>query len=141
MFGMSFTEILLILIIAVIFVGPDKLPKVAVDIAKIFRRFKGAVNEAKSAIDEELSVTELKQEAQKYRAQIEQGSTKVRAGMSEIVDLDLDMNDLLDDDEDNKDDENTKNKNTKSTIKQEIPQNREKLAYKEEDTQTTKEEA
>jgi len=133
MFGMSFTEILLILIIAVIFVGPDKLPKVAVDIAKIFRRFKGAVNEAKTAIDDELNVTELKAEAKKYKAQIEHSTAKARAGMDEIVDvnldldLDLDMEDVLDEPSEENEKKASKKKKKQKT----------KLAYKDDDTKNT----
>lgn len=34
MFGMGFTEILIIAIIAILFLGPDKLPSAMVEIAK-----------------------------------------------------------------------------------------------------------
>ena len=148
---MSFTEILLILVIAVIFVGPDKLPKVAVDIAKIFRRFKGAVNDAKSAIDDELNVTELKQEAQKYKAQIEQTTTKARVGLDEMANLDLGMDNILDDDEveDRNEDDDIANKKEKKKKKKNREIKKEKLAYVDENvkdkiennTDTNKEEA
>jgi sec-independent protein translocase protein TatB len=54
MFGMGFTEILLILIIAIIFLGPERLPKVAVDVAKFFRSFKSTVDEAKNSLSGEI---------------------------------------------------------------------------------------
>ncbi len=38
MFGMGIGEILLIAIVAVLFLGPDKLPSTMVDIAKFFRQ-------------------------------------------------------------------------------------------------------
>ena len=43
MFGMGFTEILIILIIAILFLGPDKLPGTLVDIAKFFRNVKSRI--------------------------------------------------------------------------------------------------
>ena len=113
MFGMSFTEILTILIIAIIFVGPEKLPKVAVDIAKIFKRFKGAVAEAKTAIDDEINMAELKSQAQKYKAQIEHDTIKAKAGISQLADLNLDLDMNLKNDNTNtkKDKTNISNKN------------------------------
>ena len=38
MFGMGFTEILIIMVIAILFLGPDKLPGAMVDIAKFLDR-------------------------------------------------------------------------------------------------------
>jgi len=60
MFGMGFTEILLILIIAIIFLGPERLPKVAVDVAKFLKSFKSNIAEAKESITQEIDVSELK---------------------------------------------------------------------------------
>ncbi|OQX73864.1 MAG: Sec-independent protein translocase TatB, partial [Campylobacteraceae bacterium 4484_4] len=43
MFGMSFGEILIIAIIAILFLGPDKLPEAMVKIAKFFKSFKKSI--------------------------------------------------------------------------------------------------
>ena len=43
MFGMGFTEILVIAIIAILFLGPDKLPDTMVQIAKFFRNTKNTI--------------------------------------------------------------------------------------------------
>ena len=40
MFGFGFTEILIIVVIAILFLGPDKLPSAMVDVAKFFRSVK-----------------------------------------------------------------------------------------------------
>ena len=47
MFGMSFSEILVIAIIAVLVLGPDKLPSAMVQIAKFLKMFKKGINDAK----------------------------------------------------------------------------------------------
>jgi sec-independent protein translocase protein TatB len=75
MFGMGFTEIVLILIVAVIALGPDKLPTAAIEIAKFFKKFKTGIEEAKSTINSELNIAEIqniKNEAQEFQSNIHQ---------------------------------------------------------------------
>lgn len=78
MFGMSFSEILIIAVIAVLFLGPDKLPGAMVQIAKFFKTFKSGINEAKASFEQEMKLEELKEETQKYKKQIEEAQTSVR---------------------------------------------------------------
>lgn len=73
MFGMGFFEICMVLVIAVIFLGPEKLPKAMVDLAKFFKAVKKTMDEAKSSLDEELKLQELKQEALEYKNSLTQG--------------------------------------------------------------------
>jgi len=51
MFGMGMPEILLILGIALIVIGPKKLPDLAKSLGKAVREFKGATQEFKNAMD------------------------------------------------------------------------------------------
>lgn len=78
MFGMSFTEILVIAVIAVLFLGPDKLPQTMVQIAKFFKSFKSSVNEAKQSFEQEINIQELKEETRKYKKDLEDGVDGVR---------------------------------------------------------------
>lgn len=78
MFGMSFTEILVIAVIAILFLGPDKLPSALVQIAKFFKTFKSSINEAKTSIEQEMKIEELKQEAQKYKESFDETKNSVR---------------------------------------------------------------
>jgi len=96
MFGMGFMEILLIAIIAIVALGPDKLPTAMVEIAKFMKKFKSGVEDAKSTLDNELNLKEMKEEAQKFKAQIE--NTKSSVNLNNHVDLGLDklINDDLD---------------------------------------------
>lgn len=70
MFGMGFFEIFLVLIVAVIALGPERLPGAAVEVVKFFRKFKSGIEEAKSTLDTELNISEMKQEADKFKASI-----------------------------------------------------------------------
>lgn len=71
MFGMGMMEIFLIAIVAIIALGPEKLPSAMVDIAKFFRKLKNSLDDAKSTLDQELKISELKAEAAKYKSQVE----------------------------------------------------------------------
>lgn len=50
MFGIGFTELLLVVIIALIFIGPDKLPDIAKALGKAFGEFKKAGEELKKEV-------------------------------------------------------------------------------------------
>ncbi len=62
MFGVGFQEILLILLIALIFFGPSKLPELAKSLGKGFAEFKKAADEVKRNFQEAVSEEELKEE-------------------------------------------------------------------------------
>ena len=51
MFGIGFTEILLILIVGLIVIGPEKLPELAKTIGKAFNEFKRTTNDIKRTIE------------------------------------------------------------------------------------------
>jgi sec-independent protein translocase protein TatB len=70
MFGMGFMEIFLILVVAIIALGPEKLPSAAVDIAKFFKKLKGGVEDAKATLDNELNMSGLKEEAENLKGQM-----------------------------------------------------------------------
>ncbi len=67
MFGMGFTEILMIAVVAILFLGPDKLPDAMVQIAKFINSFRKTINEAKNTFEEEINIKELREEALSYR--------------------------------------------------------------------------
>ncbi len=71
MFGMGFTEIVMILIVAILFLGPDKLPEAMVQIAKFIGSVKRTIDEAKSSFEEEVHLKELKEEAMGYRRELD----------------------------------------------------------------------
>lgn len=52
MFGIGFTELILILIVALIFIGPDKLPGIAKALGRAYTEFKKAGEELKRNIAE-----------------------------------------------------------------------------------------
>jgi len=82
MFGMGFSEIMIVAVIAVLFLGPDKLPSTMVQIAKFFKSFKSSVNDAKSSFEQEIKIQELKEETLEYKKKLDDAATSVRKTMS-----------------------------------------------------------
>lgn len=78
MFGMSFSEITIILFVAVIALGPEKLPKAMVEIAKYIKFFKKTLSEAKESFDQEIKIAELKNDAKKYKQDLAKSAESVR---------------------------------------------------------------
>ncbi len=77
MFGMGFAEILIIAIIAILFLGPDKLPETMVEIAKFFRSVKKTVTSAKESLEEELHISDIKEEALNYKKELTSASNEL----------------------------------------------------------------
>ncbi len=84
MFGMGFTEILMIAIVAIIFLGPEKLPKFLVDIAKFFKSLKRAINDAKVQLEQEVKISELKEEAQEYKEKFRSVAQEMKSITAEL---------------------------------------------------------
>ncbi len=90
MFGIGFTEILLISIIAILFLGPDKLPETMVQIAKFIKGVKKTVGDAKGALEEEMKIADLKDEALAYKKQLDSATSELRSFKN------IDLDDILD---------------------------------------------
>lgn len=98
MLGMSFSEILVIALIAVLVLGPDKLPKAMVEIAKFLKFFKKSINDAKASFDQEIKIAELKADAQKYKDSLNDAKNKVRKKLTfeELEELKNGVKDISD---------------------------------------------
>lgn len=79
MFGMGFTEIMIIAIIAILFLGPDKLPSTMVEIAKFFRNAKNTIGSMKESLEEEMNVKDIKEEALAYKKELLQAGEQVKS--------------------------------------------------------------
>ncbi len=98
MFGMGFTELLVIAVIAILFLGPDKLPSTMVEIAKFFRSMKQTVKSVKESINEEIHLEDIKKEALEYKQKLLEAETKVNSTVN-LASLDSEINSLIDDDD------------------------------------------
>ena len=120
MFGMGFMEIMLIAIIAVIALGPEKLPSAMVNMAKMFKKIKSGVDDAKSSLDNELNITKMKDEADKLKAQLSYSTDTLSSGLDNILNDDEIKNDKAE---------------VKTEIKEPVKKKKTKVSFK--DTKTT----
>ena len=61
MFDIGFSELMVIAIVALVVIGPERLPKVARTAGLLFGRFQRYVNTVKADINREIQLDELKQ--------------------------------------------------------------------------------
>ena len=101
MFDMGFTEILLIAVVALLFIGPDKLPDTLRTIARTFGKIKRGFDDAKSTIQTELQVDELRAEALSYKAELEKAKSDLSAfknvAAKEVGDIKQEVNEIKQD--------------------------------------------
>ncbi|WP_121020742.1 Sec-independent protein translocase protein TatB [Helicobacter vulpis] len=95
MFGIGFFEIVVVLIVAIIFLGPEKFPQALVDLARFFKAVKKALNEAKETLDQELHIESLKQESLEYKKLFDTEQNKLESAFNkEVRDLQQVQEDL-----------------------------------------------
>ncbi len=77
MFDLGFSEILLIAVIAIVILGPEKLPEALAQTFKFFKRVKNVIFDIKDSIDKELQIEELREEANRYKEELMSASKKL----------------------------------------------------------------
>jgi sec-independent protein translocase protein TatB len=96
MFDIGFSEILVIAVVALIVIGPERLPKTARTLGHLFGRLQRYVNEVKADINREMEIEELRklqQEVQTAARDIETSiSTAAREVESGVRAVESDLN-------------------------------------------------
>jgi sec-independent protein translocase protein TatB len=80
MFDIAFSELLVIAVIALLVIGPEKLPKVARTAGHLFGRLQRYVNDVKADIQREVELDELR----KLRAQFEDAAKSVEQSVNQV---------------------------------------------------------
>lgn len=79
MFDVSFGELLIIAIVALVVIGPEKLPKVARTLGLLAGRMQRYVSTIKADVSRELQMQEL----QKMQQEVRQGVAAVESGIKQ----------------------------------------------------------
>lgn len=82
MFDIGFSELLVIGIVALVVIGPEKLPKVARTIGHLLGRAQRYVNDVKSDINREMQLDELK----KLQAQVAESARSLEDSVRQEYD-------------------------------------------------------
>jgi sec-independent protein translocase protein TatB len=91
MFDVGFSEIVLIAVVALIVIGPERLPKAARTMGLLFGRLQRYVNDVKADINREMELDELRKlqqqvqgAAQEFKTSVESAAQNVHAGVRDV---------------------------------------------------------
>src|SRR3982751_3389802 len=91
MFDIGFSEIVVIGVVALVVIGPERLPKTARTLGLLFGRLQRYVNEVKADINREMELDELRQlkqqvqgAAQELKQSVTSVATEVHSGVRSV---------------------------------------------------------
>ena len=82
MFDIGFTELLVIAVVALIVIGPERLPKVARTLGHLFGRMQRYVNDVKADIAREMELEELR----KFQKSVEDSARSMQDSVNSMQD-------------------------------------------------------
>jgi len=94
MFDIGSTEFLFIVIIAIIVLGPDKLPEALKTTGRLIGKAKRMWREATADIRRELELEEMKEEMKKYKEELKKLQEQINKDTNEINKGLTSLNDL-----------------------------------------------
>ena len=81
MFDIGFSELLVILVVALIVIGPERLPKVARTLGHLFGRMQRYVNDVKADITREMELEELR----KLQSTVEEAARSIQGSVNREI--------------------------------------------------------
>ena len=91
MFDVGFSELMLIAVVALVVIGPERLPAVARTLGHLFGRLQRYVNDVKADISREIELDELK----KFKSQFEEAAQSVESSLrSEVTGAEATFNSI-----------------------------------------------
>jgi sec-independent protein translocase protein TatB len=84
MFDVGFSELLVIALVALIVIGPERLPKVARTIGILLGRLQRYVNDVKSDINREIQLDELKNLREQMASETREFETSLHQEMNSV---------------------------------------------------------
>jgi sec-independent protein translocase protein TatB len=94
MFDIGFSELMVIGVVALIVIGPEKLPRMARTVGHLAGRLQRYVSDVKADINREIELDELR----KMRDSMEQAATEMRTSVqTELNQTEAELNKTVDD--------------------------------------------
>jgi sec-independent protein translocase protein TatB len=88
MFDVGFAEILLLSLVGLLVLGPERLPKVAKTLGGLARKARGSWLNLKRSIEAEMRAEELKEPLKHFEKEMKSTVDEVKSGISSLKDLD-----------------------------------------------------
>jgi sec-independent protein translocase protein TatB len=85
MFGIGMSELLLIMVIGLVVIGPKQLPELARTLGKMFAQFKRTTNDLKEQVDREVRQFTEMEEVQDFKRSMEEEMTSVKTEAEQFV--------------------------------------------------------
>lgn len=83
MFDVGFAELLLLSLIALLVLGPERLPRVARTLGGLSRRARSSWLSLKRSIDEEIRARDLKEPVDKVRKDFQETASKFKSSVDQ----------------------------------------------------------
>lgn len=96
MFDIAFSELLIIGVVALIVIGPEKLPRVARTLGHLAGRLQRYVSDVKSDINREMELEELKKMRDSMKESVSSFESTVR---SEVASTESDLKSVVEEDQ------------------------------------------
>lgn len=84
MFDIGFSELMVIALVALVVIGPERLPRVARTLGHLFGRLQRYVNEVKADINREMELDELRKFKNEFEQAAQSMETKLKEEMSKV---------------------------------------------------------
>jgi sec-independent protein translocase protein TatB len=88
MFDVGFAEILLLSLVGLMVLGPERLPRVARTLGGLARKARGSWLNLKRSIEAEMRADELKEPLKHFEKEIKSTVDEVKAGVDSLKNLD-----------------------------------------------------
>ena len=88
MFDVGFAEILLLSLVGLLVLGPERLPRVARTLGGMARKARGSWLNLKRSIEAEMKAEDLKEPLKHFEKEIKSTVDKVKSGVDSVKDFD-----------------------------------------------------
>ena len=88
MFDIGFTEVLLLSLVGLLVLGPERLPRVARTLGGFARKARSSWLSLKRSIEQEMRAEELKEPLQQFQKEVKGTVDDIKSGVDSIRDFD-----------------------------------------------------
>jgi sec-independent protein translocase protein TatB len=89
MFGLGFSELIILAIVGLVFIGPKQLPEVMKGVGRFFREITNAKEEFKQTVDQDESLRSIRKSVDDIKDSVQNKVEDIKSDIKGQVDKDL----------------------------------------------------